>query len=358
MLKFSLPSITIDWNKWIPLLAGIAISAISAIYSVVGLATIFAGSAESVVLMGSALEVGKVVTASYLYRNWKNLHLLVRIYFTVAVIILMLITSMGTFGYLSRAHIEHVGSSAVVEEQITNINQQLAVAQSREARVQTQLNQLDAAVNSMISNDYASRGLDARNRQSAQRTDLEHQIDAYETQITQLNDQKNHLQTRVDTIQRDLGPIRYVAELFYGRSDPALLEKAVRMMIILLVIVFDPLAVILIMMSTNNGPSKKPVRRGPTKRQPRQIRTQATKTDGNKWEDINISITPDPEPTPNIRTEPTPKRHQEFTDPDEDFPGFDPDDPPVNFASSYDDPDAVGSGQSPDNEVDYIDRVR
>lgn len=259
---------TIDWNTWVPLLTGLAIAAISAWYSILGLAAIFSSAAVSIMIMGAALELGKVVTASYLHRNWKQIPLLVKTYFCIAVIVLMLITSMGTFGYLSRAHIQNSVDSTAVEARIERIDESIEAQQQRVQRAQTVLNQLDAAVDSMIGQDYATRGLSARAAQTEERAGLEATIADAESRIQALLDEKLPLTQQIRSQQSEVGPIRYVAELIYGRSDTELMEKAVRYMIILLVIVFDPLAVLLIMMSTGQTMRQRVVKA----RKPRQPR--------------------------------------------------------------------------------------
>ena len=88
------------------LFTALAISAVAAFYSIVGLMAIFSASAMSIAVMGIVLEVGKLITASWLYQNWKRGPLLLKSYLTIAVVVLMFITSMGIFGYLSKAHID------------------------------------------------------------------------------------------------------------------------------------------------------------------------------------------------------------------------------------------------------------
>ena len=92
---------------FLTLLIALALSGVAAYYSVIGLAAIFPGSFLPIVIMGSTLEAAKLVTVSWLYRNWKVAHFGMKSYLTVATVILMLITSMGIFGYLSKAHLEH-----------------------------------------------------------------------------------------------------------------------------------------------------------------------------------------------------------------------------------------------------------
>ena len=101
------------------LLSALSISGVAIFYSVIGLATIFPGAFWPVVIMGSVLEVGKLVTASWLYRNWKQTRFLLKTYLTIAVVVLSLITSMGIFGFLSKAHLEQ---TAMSDEQVAQIS--------------------------------------------------------------------------------------------------------------------------------------------------------------------------------------------------------------------------------------------
>lgn len=284
---------SIDWNKWVPLLTGIAIAIISAWYSILGLAAIFSSAAVSIMIMGAALELGKVVTASYLHRNWSKIPLLVKTYFCAAVMVLMLITSMGTFGYLSRAHIQNSADLTAVAARIERIDESIETQQQRVQRAQTVLNQLDAAVDSMIGQDYATRGLTVRATQAQERAGLEATIADAETRIQALLDEKLPLTQQIRSQESEVGPIRYVAELIYGESDIELMEKAVRYMIILLVIVFDPLAVLLIMMST--GHAEVPVKKARKPRQKKNLppinkEKVVVVGDDEKWRDGDAPI--------------------------------------------------------------------
>lgn len=279
---------SIDWNKWIPLATGIAISVVSASYSIAGLVAIFSSAALSIVIMGSVLEAGKVVTASHLYRNWNSMSLLFKGYFTTAVVVLMLITSMGTFGYLSKAHIQGGFSASGAQIRVERIDEQIAREQRRSERTQTRLDQLDAAVDAMIAEGYASRALSFRDSQNEERAVLEAALREAENNIDGLVEIKEPLIQEIRTNQNEVGPIRYVAELIYGESDPSLMEKAVRYMILLLVFVFDPLAVLLIMISTNNkGKARKTASQNKKRPTRNKVNVAATK-DGIDWEEKEV----------------------------------------------------------------------
>ncbi|NBR24327.1 MAG: hypothetical protein EBU08_11270, partial [Micrococcales bacterium] len=243
-------------DRILALISGIAISVMSAFYSIVGLAAIFSGATTAIYLMGTTLEIGKVVTASYLHRNWSNIPVLMRAYFVSAVVVLMAITSMGTFGYLSKAHIEHTSGTEVSQIKIERINRQIASEQKDIDRAEANLAQLDAAVDSMISRDFANSGLRARAAQQEERAALEKAIKEAETKIDALTDERIPYDAQIKSLELEVGPIRYVAELIYGESNTQLLEKSVRWMIIFLVLVFDPLAIMLILVGTSKDKPK------------------------------------------------------------------------------------------------------
>ncbi len=272
------------------LLAGIAISGISAWYSIIGLTAIFAGAFWSIIIMGATLEVGKIITASYLYRNWKSLSISVAGYFISAVLVLMLITSMGTFGYLSRAHIEQAAGSQNVDAQLERIDQ--SIARERERIVQSEgiLKQLDASVNSLIDQKQVLLGLDARRKQEAERRLIADNIREYQTNIDKLRDEKMPLQQAIRDAKREVGPVRYVAELIYGASDTEIMDKSIRWIIILLVLVLDPLAVLLIMVSTQKYTSSPPMSKTQYTKWLRE-NANAVATNGTEWSDMGVVIT-------------------------------------------------------------------
>jgi TolA-binding protein len=118
----------------------IAISVVAAYYSIIGLITIFAASVIPVAVMGSVLEVAKLVTATWLYRNWKDVHFLMKTYLTTAVVVLMLITSMGIFGFLSKAHIEQTAKAEQSVAVIERLDEQITSSQTRIEELKAQAN--------------------------------------------------------------------------------------------------------------------------------------------------------------------------------------------------------------------------
>ena len=228
-------------------LSAISISVIAAGYSIVGLATLFAGAVVPIIAMGSALEVGKLVAASWLYHNWNSdVPRLLKTYLFGAIIILIFITSLGIFGFLSKAHLDQVKptSSNAIKIQVIDkqINQQEIIIE----RAERQITLLDKALEVYIDKEYVSRGLKERKKQEEERTLLNNAINEASDKIAELTNQKAELSLAQDKIEAEVGPIKYVAELIYGENAQDNFDKAVRFVILILIFVFDPLAVLLL----------------------------------------------------------------------------------------------------------------
>lgn len=228
------------------LFIALTISAVAAYYSIVGLIAIFSAAAIPIAVMGIVLEAGKLITASWLYHNWKIVPKLLKGYLCSAVFILMFITSMGIFGYLSKAHIEvtTIASDNTLEIELlqSSIERELTGI----GRAENQLNLLDNALERYMELGAVTKGLNARKEQQGERNELSKTITESTQAIAKLTKNKSKRLKEQINIAAEVGPIRYIAELFYGESTQAILEDAVRWVIILLVLVFDPLAVLLL----------------------------------------------------------------------------------------------------------------
>ena len=231
------------------LISGIAISIIAAGYSIIGLATLFAGAVIPIIAMGSALEVGKLVVASWLYRNWNSslLPKTIKYYLTTAVVVLVFITSMGIFGFLSKAHLDQVKPSSSNFIKIELLDKQIKQQQSIIDRSQKTLTLLDQTLEKYIDMEYVTRGLKEREKQKVERETLTKAINQASDKIAELTDQKGNLQLAQDKIEAEVGPIKYVAELIYGKeSAKTHFDETVRIVILILIFVFDPLAVLML----------------------------------------------------------------------------------------------------------------
>ena len=234
----------------LPFLTAIALSAIAAYYSVIGLAQIFPGSYWPIIIMGSVLEVAKLVTVSWVYNNWKTTFSALKVYFLIAVILLMAITSMGIFGYLSKAHIEHsTGITPLVEKEMIYEEKIKTLKENIETNRKNVL-QLDAAVDQVMARSADERGAERSNQirkaQQKERLRAADEIARAQTEIQKITEEKSPISLEIKKAESDLGPIKYVADVVYGTQDRDLIDKAVRLVIFVIIVVFDPLAVLLL----------------------------------------------------------------------------------------------------------------
>lgn len=233
--------------NYLALIAALAVSGVSAYYSIIGLTAIFAAAFWPIIIMGGCLEFAKLVTASWLYRNWDITPFLLKSYLTIAVLILMLITSMGIFGFLSRAHIEQqvqMGTGAV--EQIQILSNKIEYEKQSIGDLDKQIAQIDAAITKMTDRGQAASSLRAADQQRKQRDAFVKKRDDHVKNISELQTNKIKLESETRKLEAEVGPIKYIASMLYESTTHDELERAVRIIIILLVIVFDPLAVVLL----------------------------------------------------------------------------------------------------------------
>ena len=230
------------------LLSAISISVVAAGYSIIGLATLFAGAKVAIIAMGSVLEVGKLIAASWLYRNWNSnlLPRLIKWYLTIAIIVLVFITSMGIFGFLSKAHLDQVRPSQDNSVQIVLIDKQINQQEIIIARSEKTLNLLDKALEVYIDKEYVTRGLKERKKQKEERDFLNDEIRVAMDVIAKLTLNKSNIELEQLKIEADVGPLKYVAELIYGDEAKDHFDEAVRIIIMVLIFVFDPFAVLML----------------------------------------------------------------------------------------------------------------
>ena len=228
-------------------ISAISISVIAAGYSIIGLATLFAGATTAIIAMGGALEVGKLVAASWLYNNWRSdVPRLLKAYLFIAIIVLVFITSMGIFGFLSKAHLDQVKPTSSNNIKIELIDNQIISQEKIIERSQNTLTLLDKALEVYIDKEYVTRGLKERKKQKPERDALTLAINEASDKITELSDKRGSLKLEQDKIEAEVGPIKYIAELIYGDDAKDYFDHAVRIVILILIFVFDPLAVLLL----------------------------------------------------------------------------------------------------------------
>lgn len=229
------------------LITALSLSAIAAWYAIAGLVAIFAAAVIPIMIMGGALEASKLVLASWIYRNWKEIPILMKSYLTSALVVLMMLTSMGIFGYLSKAHLDQAVPTGDVAAKVQIIDDKIKIEQDMIAQARKDLAQMNAQVDKLNELDAVSKGVNVRNQQKRERELLLKQIETSQTKITKLREERAPIASELRKVEAEVGPIKYVAALIYGDNpDQNLLEKAVRVVIIMIVIVFDPLAVIML----------------------------------------------------------------------------------------------------------------
>lgn len=237
---------------YITLAVAFILSAVAAYYSVLGLTAIFSAAFWPVVIMGTALEVGKVITAMWLHQNWHRSTWIYKAYLLPSLLFLMLLTSMGTFGFLSRAHSDQGQATGDAQAQLVIFDERIKTERENIDAARRALNQLDQTVDQTIARSTAEdsvvRAANIRRAQQRERQALQRDIANAQSNIVRLNEQRAPIAAQYRKIEAEVGPIKYVAALIYGDNpDKNLLERAVRWVIILIVAVFDPLAVVLIL---------------------------------------------------------------------------------------------------------------
>lgn len=225
------------------------ISAVAAYFSVIGLAALFAAAFWPVIVMGSALETGKIVAATWLHANWHNpkVNFVHKAYLSIAVGVLMAITALGIYGYLAKGHLEQEAPLAGMELQIARIDQQIKQTREERQRLEVRLTQLDRSIDTIMGTAKTTRdtqaALKARDQQRKERTDIAREMATKDAEINRLTDALAPLRLKVSDVTAKLGPVKYVASLF-GWQDPS---TAVQMIIAMIMFAFDPLALTLVL---------------------------------------------------------------------------------------------------------------
>jgi hypothetical protein len=243
--------------SYITLAVALSLSIIAAYYSIAGLAAIFAAAVIPIIIMGSILELGKVVVTLWLHEYWQRCRMLMKVYLVSAVAVLMLITSMGIFGFLSKAHSDQSLVSGDVQSKIAVYDEKIKTQKEAIEANRKALKQLDEGVDQVLGRSTtetgASRAVALRRSQQKERASLQAEISQSQKLISELNDARAPIAAEIRKVEAEVGPIKYIAAMVYGdNSDATSLEDAVRWVIILLVIVFDPLAIMMLLAATES----------------------------------------------------------------------------------------------------------
>jgi len=239
----------------ITLLTALVISISAAVYSILGLTAIFAAAYWPIVILGGSLEFGKIVTTLWLHKYWLVAELRYKLYLSFAVIILMIMTSMGVFGFLSKAHSDQAVPTGDIAAQVELVDTKLQTQKENINTARKVLTQMDGAVDAVLSrsnNEQGARNANTlRQQQAKDRTKLADDISKAQVEIAKLNEEKAVISKDLRKVEAEVGPLKYIAAFVYNDNpDVNALERAVRWVIILIVIVFDPLAITLLLAAT------------------------------------------------------------------------------------------------------------
>jgi cell division protein FtsB len=239
---------------YLTLISGLAISGVAEYYSIMGLIAIYPSVFWPIVIMGVVLGLGKISGTVWLKQNWEYSPWFLKAYILPAIIALMLITSLGVFGFLSKAHSDQSLVSGDVQSKIAVYDEKIKTAKDNIDANRKALKQMDEAVDQVMgrSNDEkgADKAVQIRRGQLKERNRLQAEIQAEQKTISNLTEERAPIAAEVRKVEAEVGPIKYIAHLLYGENpDANILEKAVIWVTVLIVIVLDPLAVILLLAS-------------------------------------------------------------------------------------------------------------
>ena len=224
----------------------LAIAAVAAWYSIIGLTAIFAAAVIPIIIMGIVLEIGKLVAAAWVYNHWRETSILLRTYLVSAIVVLMLITSMGIYGFLSKSHIDAGINTGEISVKIERVDNRIKSEQRQIDRAEKNILEMDTTLEKTEYGFFDDSRLEERKRQTVEREQLNSIITKSENNIDDLLDKKSEYELEVKNFEVEVGPIKYIAALIYGDEAKNYLDNTVRYVILLLIFVFDPLAVLLL----------------------------------------------------------------------------------------------------------------
>lgn len=269
------------------LLSALMVSAVAGFFSISGLVAIFPAAATSIAIMGASLELAKLTAASWLYRNWKTAPILMKSYFTVAVVVLSLITSMGIMGYLSRAHVQNDSVGATQALMIEQLVYQKTAEETKIKNAQTQLNNMDR----ITSTGNAADSNFIMSRQKNARTNINEEIATSYKTIADIQTKLLPLQQQAVKLESEVGPLKYVAQLLYNTDGADGVDKAVRLIIVSLIFVFDPLAILLVVAANISILQMTRIKRVYTLKHPRKKKKPEPKVKPKKSVFLSIGTT-------------------------------------------------------------------
>tara|TARA_R110002012_G_scaffold249909_1_gene427551 strand:+ start:204 stop:1313 length:1110 start_codon:yes stop_codon:yes gene_type:complete len=231
-------------------LSALAVSASAAFYSVFGLSKLFAGASTQVIIMASSLEFAKLVVASLLYQYWDNINKILRIYLSISVVLLMIITSGGIYGYLSGAYQETAAASSYLDKQIAIIDQKRLRFEEQRNELRQLVVNWSEALTKPTTIQYVDKetGQLVTTTSSRQRRLLESQLSEAKINLNAVTDSISKLDIKIlnkqigNDVARELGPLKYLSNLLDIEMD-----KIINWFLLLIIFVFDPLAIAMVL---------------------------------------------------------------------------------------------------------------
>ena len=248
---------------YLTLFSGLALSIVAEYYSIAGLTAIFSAAVIPTIIMGITLGLGKIMATIWVKRNWDTAPWNIKIYLCLAIAVLMIITSIGTFGFLSKAHSDQSLIGGDVQAKIAVYDEKIKTAKENIDANRKALKQMDEAVDQVMGRSTDEKGADKavtiRRAQQKERSRLLSEIAAEQKTISQLNEERSPIAAEVRKVEAEVGPLKYIAQFVYGETDTAVLERSVTWIIVLIIFVFDPLALILLIASQISFQRMRPV---------------------------------------------------------------------------------------------------
>ena len=238
-------------------LCGVALSTIAVIIAIKGMMAIFPTSEIIIPTMIGILEVTKLILAVWVHNNWTSITFMIKSYMSMALVVLMLMTSLSIFGFLSKTHLDQNVPAGDIVAKLSMIDDRIQIETDAIVYNRKLLSQMDNSVEQLVSRSEDTKSIDksikVRKSQAKERGLLQTTILESQKKITVLNEERSPIAASVRKIDAEVGPLKYIAALIYGDSlDVSLLEKAVRIVILMIVFVFDPLAVLILISVTGN----------------------------------------------------------------------------------------------------------
>jgi energy-converting hydrogenase Eha subunit A len=248
------PTLNDKLIAYVTLLSGLAISGVAEYYSIMGLIAIYPAAFIPIVIMGVVLGLGKISGTIWLKQNWEWSPFFLKAYVLPAILVLMMITSLGVFGFLSKAHSDQSLVSGDVQSKVAVYDEKIKTEKENIEANRKALKQMDEGVDQVLGRSADEKGADKavalRRAQQKERSRLQNEISQSQKSIAELNDARAPIAAEVRKVEAEVGPIKYIAHLLYGENpDANVLERAVIWVTVLIVIVLDPLAVVLLLAS-------------------------------------------------------------------------------------------------------------